>query len=426
MSISDDSGGFWLVVMSLSFDSARGLAVGGSACSSPQGAPMPPMSKIELYAAIRRDARADDHPAAAGSVAMDDAGDDAGGGRRGRRAAPTAELAAVLGRCYGLHAEHAVDLGGSSSLNLLVGDGPDRCVVRVYRPHVTTGRLAAIQHVRGELRHAGVPCPTLVPTRDGRPWVRLGGVGGRLVEVERFVDHDAIMDRWDRLLAGLPLLGRIHAVLQPIRVSAEGRRPRFVNYLDPAQAVAATAQAAARIRGWRPTPAEARLARLAEELAARVAAGEAALGTHALPRQLVHGDFWDNNVGFRGGRVVLVGDLEFMGDRPRVDDLALTLHFAAATLGGAAGDDAGGAARIARLRRLVDAYDGGLHVPLSAAERAALPWALARQPLWAVGGWLVWLDDQRAARRLAASMLGEVEDALRLVAAIDRWQQGFA
>jgi transposase len=57
MSISDDSGGFWLVVMSLSLDSARGLAVDPRALR-PQGAPMPPMSRIELYAAIRRDARA--------------------------------------------------------------------------------------------------------------------------------------------------------------------------------------------------------------------------------------------------------------------------------------------------------------------------------------------------------------------------------
>lgn len=351
---------------------------------------------------------------------MDDAADDAGGGRRGRRAVPTAELEEVLGRCYGIHAGHGADLGGSANLNLLLADGPVRYVVRVYRPHVTAGRLADIQRVRGELRRAGVPCPALVPARDGQPWVR---VGGRLVEVERFVDHDAQMDSWDRLQVGLPLLGRIHAALQPMQVSAEGRRPLFANYLDPAQATAATARAAARIRGWRPTAAEERLARLAEELAALVAAGGE--GTQAMPRQVVHGDFWDNNVGFRHGRVVLVGDLDFMGERTRVEDLALTLHFADATLGGPDKDDAGAAARIARLRRLVDAYDRGLDVPLSTAERAAVPWALARQPLWAIGGWMVWLDDERAARSVAAGMLGEVEDALRVVGAIDRWQQAF-
>jgi Ser/Thr protein kinase RdoA (MazF antagonist) len=359
---------------------------------------------------------------------MDDARDDAGGGQRGRRATLTAELEQVLARCYGInaHAGHCADLGGSANLNLLVGDGPGRRVVRVYRPHVTPSRLAAMQHARGVLRRAGVPFPALVPDHDGRLWVRVGGQeGSRLVEVEHFVDHDAKMDAWDRLQAGLPLLGRIHTVLAPIRVSADGRRPRFANYLDPAQTVAATALAAARIRAWQPNPAEARLARLAEELAEQVAAGDAALDARALPRQLVHGDFWDNNVGFRGGRVVLVGDLDFMGERARIDDLALTLHFASITLGPHDQDDLGGAARIARLRRLVDAYDRGLEVPLSAAERAALPWALARQPLWAIGGWLVWLDDEQAARRLATAMVGEVQAALELAAAIDRWQQGF-
>ncbi len=352
--------------------------------------------------------------------------DDAGGGLRGLRAAPTAELAEVLGRRYGIDAGQSADLGGSSNLNLLVADGPARYVVRVYRPYVTAGRLGDIQLVRGVLDRAGVPCAKLVPARDGQPWVR---VGGRLVEVERFVDHDAAMDAWSRLERGLPLLGRIHSLLAPIQGSAEGRRPRFANHLDPAQVRRSTAQATARIRAWRPepTPAEERLARLSEQLADLVAAGEASQAG-LLPRQLVHGDFWDNNVGFRHDRVVLVGDFDFMGARARIDDLALTLYFADATLGPDDSlDDRGGGDRIARLRRLVDAYDSGLDHRLTTAERAAVPWAMARQPLWAVGGWLVCLDDEQAARNLAAGLSAEaeVERALGVVHEIDRWQQAF-
>ena len=45
--------------------------------------------------------------------------------------------------------------------------------------------------------------------------------------------------------------------------------------------------------------------------------------TSRADRQLVHGDFWDDNGLFREGRIVLVTDLDFMGVRPRVDDLAL-------------------------------------------------------------------------------------------------------
>jgi Ser/Thr protein kinase RdoA (MazF antagonist) len=43
--------------------------------------------------------------------------------------------------------------------------------------------------------------------------------------------------------------------------------------------------------------------------------------------QLVHGDFWDNNVYFRSEKLVAVTDLDFMGKRPRIDDLALTHYF---------------------------------------------------------------------------------------------------
>ena len=105
--------------------------------------------------------------------------DDAFGGRRGLRAAPTAELPEALLHRYGIDGGQVRDLGGSSNLNLLVRAGPDRYVVRVYRPYVTAGRLADIQLVRRRLGRAGLPCPPPVPTRDGQPWVR---VGGRLLE----------------------------------------------------------------------------------------------------------------------------------------------------------------------------------------------------------------------------------------------------
>lgn len=68
--------------------------------------------------------------------------------------------------------------------------------------------------------------------------------------------------------------------------------------------------------------AELRLAAVAEELAELVAETEAGL-VPRLPRQLVHGDFWDNNVLFRRGRPVLLADFDFMGERARIDDLAL-------------------------------------------------------------------------------------------------------
>jgi Ser/Thr protein kinase RdoA (MazF antagonist) len=137
---------------------------------------------------------------------------------------------------------------------------------------------------------------------------------------------------------------------------------------------------------------------------------------------LVHGDFWDDNVGFRGGRPVLVADFDFMGERARIDDLALTLHCARSDL------DVGGspAQERARLGRLVARYDAGLDVPLSGSERAALPVAMAREPLSSIGGWVARLDDQAAARRHAASVAPELAAARQLMTELGRWQDAFA
>jgi homoserine kinase type II len=136
-----------------------------------------------------------------------------------------------------------------------------------------------------------------------------------------------------------------------------------------------------RIRGWDPTAAERGLAGVAEELAGLVSQAEVGLVVR-LPRQLVHGDFWDNNVGFREGRPVLVADFDFMGERARIDDLALTLWCARCDLGA----EGGPVQDQARLGRLVDRYDAGLDLRLSAAERTALPLAMARHPLSSIGG----------------------------------------
>jgi homoserine kinase type II len=160
---------------------------------------------------------------------------------------------------------------------------------------------------------------------------------------------------------------------------------------------------------------------MADELAELVSAGERDV-IAALPRQLTHGDFWDNNVLFRDDRIVLVADFDFMGERARIDDLALTLYFADSTFGHREPDDSW----LARLRRLVDAYDRGLDQPLTALERAALPWAMARQPLWGIGGWVASLDDAQAARDHAAGIVKDVAGALHVVRAIDRWQLALA
>lgn len=341
--------------------------------------------------------------------------DDARGGLRGLRARPSQRLLDVIRSRWGIDCgSHPVDLGGSSNLNLLVSDRADRFVVRVYRPYVTAERLRDAHLVRSVLDTAGVPCGDLVPTRDGQSWVVFEG---RLVEVERFVERDAQMDSWERLEIRLPVLGRIHTVLRDLEVGEAGTSPMFANHVDSPEALERTLRGTRRIRAWDPSPPELRLATDAEDLARLVTRAERPLADQ-LPRQLVHGDFWDNNVFFRGGSVVFVTDFDFMGERARIDDLALTLFFTCMEfLEEPVSDD-----QLGRLRRLIDAYDAGSDDPLTATERAALPPAIARQPLWSIGGCVASLDDKEAARQHAAAMAPGVRWALSLIGEVDRWQ----
>ncbi|MGD9890743.1 MAG: phosphotransferase enzyme family protein [Dehalococcoidia bacterium] len=341
--------------------------------------------------------------------------DDAGGGRRGLRATPSDALLAAVHRAYGIgDGLDPVDLGGSSNLNLLVGVGDGRSVVRVYRPHLTVDRLHAMQAVRDTLARAGVPCAPLLPTRDGHAWLAFEN---RLVEVERFVAWDAVMDTWERLETGLFLLGRLHTVLRDLAVGTAGQVPQFANYLDATAVVEQTRAGVQRIRAWQPSPSEVVLADDAEALGRAVARAERPF-IPQLPRQLVHGDFWDNNVLFRGSEVACITDFDFMGVRPRTDDLALTLYFACMQFFENPVSDA----QLGRLGRLLDAYDAGSAIPLSATERAALPLALARQPLWSIGGWVAALDDETAARRHAAGTAASVRWSRRLLDELGRWQ----
>jgi hypothetical protein len=119
---------------------------------------------------------------------------------------------------------------------------------------------------------------------------------------------------------------------------------------------------------------------------------------------------------------VLLADFDFMGERARIDDLALTLHCARSDLK----SEGGPAKERALLGRLVASYDAGLDLPLSAPERAALPLAMARQPLSSIGGWVARLDDRAAARHHAAGVGPELAAARPIMLELDRWQDTFA
>jgi homoserine kinase type II len=346
------------------------------------------------------------------------ASDDAGGGRRGLRAQLSRDLLDALERNYAI-VPHAAprDLGGSSNLNLLVNDGRRKLVARVYRPSVSVARLTDIQNARRQLAAAGFPCLPPIPAANRNAWA---SVGPSLMEVEEYVESDGCMNTPARVEAGLRVLGRMHNALRKTQTSTASEAPPFVNYIAPRDVVEASHRGAARIRSWGPTADEARLADAAEELAYAVSDVHETFDSASITRQLVHGDFWDNNVLYRGRDIVLIHDFDHMGKRARIEDAALTIYFINSEPTVERDEN------VHWLRRLVDAYDSGLENPLNAEERAALPVAIARQPLWSVGGWIADLDDDGAARQHARGMLENFEFALEIMRSLPRWQEALA
>jgi Ser/Thr protein kinase RdoA (MazF antagonist) len=338
--------------------------------------------------------------------------DDAAGGLRGTRAVLSADLERFLGVHWGVRpAGAAPDLGGSNNLNLLVTDDTAPRVARVYRPFVTGQRVAALQAVRHHLAGHGVPCAEPIPSLGGHGWETFQG---RAVEVEPYVAAPAVMNTLARVRTGLAVLGRIHALLRTFPSTPAAAAPRFANYIAPTGMVEAVATGTQRIRGWQPSAAEARLADLADDLA-RTLTGYQQHQPVPPHRQLVHGDFWDNNVRFRRRRLALVADFDLLGERPRTDDLALTLYYTSIDITDITIDPA-------QLAGLVSAYETGLGTALSRHERAAIPLAMARQPLWSISVWVAQLDSQATARRHLAATAPELRWAQRLTGRIPQIQ----
>src|SRR5438067_7286267 len=314
--------------------------------------------------------------------------DDAGGGRRGLRPTITSELAHAVTETWGFSLDSARDLGGSTGLNLRVETVQGPVVVRAHRHHVTPARVEALQDARRDASSAGIPTAGAVLGRGGERHVT---VRSSVVEVETYVESDAKMDAVDRITIAIPMLARLHDALAAADLPDAADDLRFANYVPAADVVARTAVGTRRLRTV--DPALQGVADVAEQLAESIAESEAEAALPALEPQWCHGDYWDTNVLFGGDDLVLIGDFGFMNRRPRVDDLALTLYFTLWEL-----DAAGHADPAGVLASLAETYDRAASRPLSDVERATLPLAIARQPLWSVAVWAAELDDLDAVR----------------------------
>jgi Ser/Thr protein kinase RdoA (MazF antagonist) len=313
--------------------------------------------------------------------------------------------------------ELTMDLGGSRNHSLLVTTGLGMLVVRLYRAGISLDRLSSIQLVRRTLAARGVPASEVLRARSGELWSRHEG---QLIEVEEYVEHSSQLDAWTRLEVALPLLGVAHRILRTLSPSPASKKPPVVNLPTTAEVQEWTPRAMKRIESWSLDREQLELVRSAEFLSHRLHEIDGPFRGR-LPVQLVHGNFWGSSVLFRSGKVVLVTDLDFMAERPRIEDLALTLYFASSTLA----KDPSSDRNLRRLRGLVDAYDASLEEHLTPLEREALPLAIARAPL-AVMQYIAQSERTEEAQHLIQEMGPDLTWAAAIVANVGHWQQGFS
>jgi Ser/Thr protein kinase RdoA (MazF antagonist) len=328
-----------------------------------------------------------------------------------------AELFSLLNEQYSLQPKgRAWDLGGSQNLNLKFFHDARAYVARTYRPWISEARISDIQLARAALEAGGVPMPKLLETKDGHRWTR---ADNQFVEVEEFVEYDAIMDSWLRIEKSLPWLGRIHTILKPVEANPEGLITAVSNNIDAEEALQMTLSAVEHVRNKRNvTEDELKIASNAVDLAQRITELEKDF-TPQLAKQLVHGDSWDNNVFFKNGNVAAIVDLDFMGLRPRIDDLALTLFYTNSTY---RKQSQMSDTRIRKLANLVRAYETGLNENLTDLERQALPLALARGVL-AFIAMAPLIEDEGELRDHIVFRKPDIEWSLDIAKNPARWQK---
>jgi homoserine kinase type II len=319
----------------------------------------------------------------------------------GPRAGPDDALLEQTAAAFGLGSIQAArDLGGTYNLNLRLYTAGGSFVLRVHRPWVTPERVAVLQSVKQRLAAAGFPVSVPLTTSEGEPALRWGN---RLVEVEPFVAHDTVADSWDRYPLAFTALARLHDALAAAVDTESFVPPRVSNYGSPTGLLAWVGQTEARIRAHPPGNATARALQVC-------AASNEVLGKLAdwwpraapgLPVQPIHGDYGGGNVLFRRGRGVAVVDFDFLAIRERVYDLAYCLYWMLLRL---AGTELPADLPWEATRGMLDAYDAAAQHRLSRLERQAIPYEIARVPLYWVGEAQYLPDPALTVSRLADSV----------------------
>lgn len=296
----------------------------------------------------------------------------------GPRASFTVALHDCLEQTYRLDITDTTDLGGAYNLNVLLSTPKGPFVARVYRPWVTPLRLEALHRLKCELK-AQLPVVLPLPTADGRT---VAPFDGRVLELEPFVPNSGAVESWARYEEAFSLLGSLHGALAEFGsgpLAAALPAPKVENYGSPETLISWTKATRQRIRELaRPdVPDALELCEMSLSFLNQVQNWWP--NVNGLPRGLVHGDFGVGNLLWRQDEVVAVCDFDFVAHHERVFDVAYTLFWMFERLE----PTRDYASRSwYRVPDLLARYDATNTFPLTLQERRALPFEMARVPLY--------------------------------------------
>lgn len=273
------------------------------------------------------------------------------------------------------------DLGGTYNLNVYMLCSTGEFILRVYRPWVTSARLAFLQNLKKRLLIAGLPVPKPLGWDHGK---QLGLSLDRLLEVENFTPSESISPNWETHYQSFRMLGCLHRAFRDILGIIEFVPPQVHNYDQPAQFLAWLGETKVEIarKPWSEDRQKALEVCKKAEAALNPIANWWEQSGRFLPKQLVHGDYGGENILWQAGKIVALLDFDLVDVHERLYDLAYTFFWLFERL----------EQRVAienwpweRLPELLDAYQIGNGSRLSRKERDAFFVEMARVPLY----WIV-------------------------------------
>jgi Ser/Thr protein kinase RdoA (MazF antagonist) len=204
--------------------------------------------------------------------------------------------------------------------NWIVGTAQGRFFLKHRHPNLCSLDIIQAQHdLINHLRQVGFPAPVLVRNAGG---ATLSVVEGECYEIQRYIEGmPCDPDRPEHLAEAAVALGRYHTLVRefvPAALACQG------DLFHPSLARANLV----RLRQAWEIPKEPELVHTTERLEGALDDLAARFDGHSsLPRVVIHGDYYAENLLFYGDRIVGIVDYDKACWQPRVLELATSLIY---------------------------------------------------------------------------------------------------